>query len=61
MKNVKFYFVLGNEKTGNVSTGEYDKKGDLILTGEMPRDIAIAQGRIFTYFSNSKKKFVKLL
>lgn len=47
MKIEKFYYVWGNEKPGNVSTGEYDKKGDLILTGEMPREKAITQGRVF--------------
>lgn len=46
--NKKFYYIWGNEKFGNVSTGEYDKQGNLILTGEMPREEAIAQGRIFT-------------
>lgn len=43
----KIYYVWGTEALGNVSTGEYDKNGNLILTGEMPRDKAIKQGRVF--------------
>ena len=48
MKIEKIYYVWGNEEPGNVSTSEYDEKENLILTGEMPKKEAIAQGRVFT-------------
>jgi len=48
MKIEKIYYVWGNEKLGNVSTGYYNEKGEFISTGEMPREKAIAQGRKFS-------------